>query len=216
MRFIIVGCGRDGGELAQALGQRGHQVTVIDRDPAAFERLPASFAGRKVTGVGFDREVLIAAGVQEVDGLAAATGSDEVNVVVARVARQEFRVPRVVARLDDPRKAEIYRRLGIQSVIPSLWAVHRMAELLGYSHLDSVLSLGSGEVEMVLAEVPHLLAGRNASELTVPGEVQVVAIIRSGRTFLASLGTVFREGDLVYLAVLTTSTGRLKSLLALG
>jgi trk system potassium uptake protein len=216
VRFIIVGCGRDGAGLAQALDQRGHVVTVIDRDPAAFERLAPSFKGHTISGVGFDRDVLIKAGVEHADGLAATTNSDEANVVTTRVARQTFRVPRVVARLYDPRKAEIYRRLGIQSVTPSTWAIHRIAELLSYTHLDVVLSLGSGEVEVIMAEVPHMLAGRNASELTIPGEAQVVAVNRGGRTFLATLGTVFREGDQVYLAVQAASTERVKSLLALG
>jgi trk system potassium uptake protein TrkA len=136
-------------------------------------------------------------------------------VVVARVARQIFRVPRVVARLYDPRKAEIYRRLGLQTINPATWGINRLAELLGYSHLDSMMSLGSGEVDLVEAEIPPLLVGRTVNELTLPNEVHVVAISRAGRTFLPTRGAVFQAGDLVHLVMLTTSADRLKTLLGL-
>jgi trk system potassium uptake protein TrkA len=201
--------------LALALIERGHSVTVIDRDPAAFERLGPRFAGRTVAGVGFDREVLLEAGIERADGLAAVTASDEANVVAARAARQVFRVPRVVARLHEPAKAEIYRRLGLQTVTPITWGIQRIAELLCHSQLDTVLSLGNGEVEIVEVEVPPLLHGRRASELTVPAEITVIALQRDGRTTLPALGTVLSKGDLVHLAVLASSVDRLKTLLAI-
>jgi trk system potassium uptake protein TrkA len=131
------------------------------------------------------------------------------------VARQIFRVPRVVARLYDPRKAEIYRRLGLQTINPATWGVNRLAELLCYSHLDPIMSLGSGEVELVEIEIPPLLVGRMVNELTLPGEIQVVAVSRDSRTFLPTRGTVFQAGDLVHLVILTTSTDRFKTLLGL-
>src|SRR5690349_3535005 len=146
MRLIIIGCGRMGAGLAQTLGQHGHKVTVVDADPAAFEQLGPAFTGQTVVGVGFDREVLLQAGIERADGLAAVTASDEANVVAARLARLMFRVPRVVARLYDPRKAEIYRRLDIQTISTTTWGIHRIAELLGYSQLDAIVSLGSGAV----------------------------------------------------------------------
>src|SRR4030042_1184683 len=108
MRIIIIGCGRMGSGLAQTLSLRGHAVTVVDRDPQAFERLGPAFKGKTLTGIGFDRDVLLRAGIERADGLAAVTFSDEANVVAARLASNIFHVPRVVARLYDPRKAEIY------------------------------------------------------------------------------------------------------------
>lgn len=215
MKIIVIGCGRVGAGLAQTLSQRGHEVSVVDNDPAAFERLGPRFKGQIVVGIGFDQEVLLHAGIERADGLAAVTTTDEANVVVARVARQIFRVPRVVARLYDPRKAEIYRRLGLQTINPAIWGVNRLAELLGYSHLDSMMSLGSGEVDLVEAEIPPLLVGRTVNELTLPNEVHVVAISRAGRTFLPTRGAVFQAGDLVHLVMLTTSADRLKTLLGL-
>jgi trk system potassium uptake protein TrkA len=216
MRIIVIGCGRMGAGLAQDLSLQGHSVTVVDSDSTAFERLGPVFKGQTIVGVGFDREVLLRAGIQRADGLAAVTVSDEANVVAARMASQVFRVPRVVARLYDPRKAEIYRRLGLQTISPVTWGVHHIAELLCYSPLETVLSLGSGDVELIEAEAPPLLVGRTMNDLMILGEIHVVAVTRGGKTFLPTLGTVFQEGDQLHLAVLATSVNRLKGLLGLA
>jgi trk system potassium uptake protein TrkA len=202
--------------LAQTLDSRGHNVSVVDVDPTAFERLGPAFKGMKVTGVGFDREVLLKAGIKRADGLAAVTGSDEANVVAARLASQFFQVPRVVARLYDPRKAEIYRRLGLQTITPVTWGINRIAELLSFFPLTTTASLGNGEVDLVEAEVSPLLAGRPVNEITVPGEIQVVAVSRGGKTFLPTLGTILQPGDWIHLALLAASADRLKALLALA
>lgn len=215
MRIIIIGCGRVGAGLAHALGLHGHTVTIVDRNPLAFERLGHSFAGTTVTGLGFDRDVLLQAGIERADGLATVTDSDEVNVVVARLANQVFRVPRVVARLYDPRKAEIYRRLGIQTISTTSWGVHRIAELLCFSQLEPLISLGNGDVELVETEVPPLLIGRTVRAVTISGEINVVAINRGNQTLLPTLDTEFRSGDRIHLAVLAASVNRLETLLGI-
>ena len=213
MKIIVIGCGGVGAGLAQTLSQRTHQVTVVDINPDAFERLGSSFKGRTILGIGFDRDVLIQAGVERADGLATVTNSDETNVVAAQVARQIFHVPRVVARLYDVRQAEIYKRLGIQTIAPTGWGINRIADLLLYSPLETVFSLGSGEVELVEIEVPRLLVGKEVRELILAGEIHIVSITRANKTFLPTLGTIFRKEDLLHLAVLTTSINRLKELL---
>ncbi|MDX2003914.1 MAG: TrkA family potassium uptake protein [Meiothermus sp.] len=215
MNFIIVGCGRMGSGLAQGLEQRGHGVTVIDRDPAALETLGPGFSGRRVVGVGFDREVLEQAGISRADGLAAVTNSDETNIVTARVARGIFRVPRVVARVYDPRKAEVYRRLGLETISTTVWGVGRIAELLTYTNLNVVESLGE-QVDLIEAEVPPTLAGRRVGDLTIPGEVLVVTLARGGKTVLPLAGSALEAGDRVRLAVFTPSADRLKALLEGG
>jgi len=215
MKIIIIGCGRMGSGLARVMSLRGHAVTVVDRDQAAFERLGAGFKGQTVVGVGFDREVLLRAGIDRADGLAALTESDEANVVAARLASQVFHIPRVVARLYDPRKAEIYRRLGLRTIAPVRWGITRAADLLSHSQLEPVVSLGS-DVEIVEVEVPPLLVGRMVNELMAPGEIHVVAITRGGKTILPTLGTLFREGDMIHIAVLSTSADRLTELLGLA
>jgi len=215
MRIIIVGCGRMGAALAGTLGLRGHQVTVVDTDPTAFENLDEALRCATVVGVGFDRDVLTQAGIQRADGLAAVTASDETNVVAARMASQVFHVPRVVARLYDPRKAEIYHRLGLQTIAPITWGVHRIADLLCYSQLDPIVSLGT-DVDIVEVDISPQLVGRAVKDLTIPGEVHVVAISRGGKTMLPGPGTAFQTGDLVHLALLASSADRVRALLGLG
>jgi trk system potassium uptake protein TrkA len=215
MRVIVVGCGRLGSGLAETLGLRGHIVTVVDNDPLAFERLGPSFRGQTVLGVGFDRDVLLKAGIERADCLAAVTTSDDANVVAARMASHVFHVPKVIARLYDPRKAEIYKRLGLLTVSPITWGVNHIADLVCYAPLESVLSLGS-EVDVIQAEAPALLVGRTVRDLTILGEIHVVAITRGGKTFLPTQGTAFQDGDLLHLAVLASAMERLKGLLASG
>lgn len=213
MKILIVGCGRVGAGLAQTLVSGGHSVVVIDKDPLAFEKLGAKFKGQIVEGIGFDREILLKAGIERADGLAAVTSSDEANVVVARIARDIFHVPKVVARLFDHRQSELYKRLGLQTIAPTGWGIHRIAELLVHSPLDAVLSLGTGDVDVVEAEVPPLLVGKTVRDLTVLGEIHVVSITRANKTTLPTQGAIFREGDVLHLAVLASSMNRLKELL---
>jgi trk system potassium uptake protein TrkA len=118
-----------------------------------------------------------------------------------------------VARLYDMRQAEIYKRLGLQTIAPTSWGINRIADLLLYSPLETVLSLGSGNVEIVEAEVPHLLVGKTVRDFTVAGEIHIVSITRANKTFLPMQGTIFQDGDVLHLAVLTTSLSRLRELL---
>lgn len=214
MRFIVTGCGRTGAGLAAQLDAAGHDVTVIDTDASAFDRLGPSFGGTRMCGVGFDRTVLERAGVERVDGLAAVTGNDEVNAVVARLAARIFRVPKVVARLHDPLKAEIYRRLGIQVVAPVDWSIHRTADLLTFAQGGVLVSLGSGQVDLVEASAPAPLEGRRVAEIAVPGEILPVALSRAGRTFVPTDATIVHAGDVLHVACVGASRGRLESLLA--
>lgn len=214
MKFIIIGCGRVGAGLARTLNQRGHEIVIVDKDPAANVGLGGGLSGHLIVGSALDREVLLQTGITRADGLAAVTGSDDVNIVTARLARQVFHVPRVVARVYDPRKAEVYQRLGLQTLNPATWGVSRIAELLSYARLQPTASLGAGDVDMIETDVPPLLVGRTVNDVTIPGEVHVTAISRGGRTFLPTLGTTFTEGDLLHLVVLTTAAKRVEALFA--
>jgi trk system potassium uptake protein TrkA len=215
MKIIIVGCGRIGSGLAQALDKAGHEVYVIDSNPAAFGNLNPAFKGKTVEGIGFDRDVLLKARIDRADAVAAVTSSDESNAVIAQLAREAYRVPKVVARMYDRQKADIYRRLGVLTLSSTTWGIRRAMDLINYSPLNTVTSLGSGEVDLVEIEVPALLIGRQARELMVSGEVIVTAIVRGNKTFIPTMGTTFEKDDLIYLAVATASTGRLKRLLGM-
>ncbi|HEX3027509.1 MAG TPA: TrkA family potassium uptake protein [Clostridia bacterium] len=216
MKVIIVGCGKLGSGLARHLVQKGHNVTVIDKDPEAFELLGKDFTGEKVVGLGFDRDVLEKAQIRRADAIVACSKSDETNALIGRLAQNIYKVPRVISRLYDPRKAEIYKTLGIQTISTTTWGITRVAEMLSYNQLDSVLTLGSSNVELVRIETPALLVGKTLNELSVIGEIEVVAISRKNKTFLPTLGTALQKHDVIYLAVMSTSVSRLKSLLGLA
>lgn len=216
MKIIIVGCGRIGSGLAMKLSQSDNEIIVIDQEPLTFKHLSTGFKGKTIAGVGFDREVLLAAGIKRTDSLAAVTSNDEANALTARIASQIFGVPRVVSALHEPRKAEIYRRLGLQVFDPMSWGVNRVADLLSFAPVNVAMSIGNGDVDIMEIEIPALLVGRRVGELTIPGEVSVVSISRGNRSIIPVINTVFENRDLVHLAVATASVERLKSLLGLG
>ena len=215
MKTIIIGCGRIGSGLALKLNQSAHDITVIDQDPLTFKHLGAGFKGKTIAGVGFDRDVLLSAGIERADSLAAVTSNDEANALTARIASQIFGVPRVVSALHEPRKAEIYRRLGLQVFDPMSWGVNRVADLLSFAPVNVAMSIGNGDVDIMEIEIPALLVGRRVGELTIPGKVSVVSISRGNRSLIPVINTVFENRDLVHLAVATASGERLKSLLGL-
>jgi trk system potassium uptake protein TrkA len=215
MRVIIMGCGRVGEQLARLLLEEGRQVTVIDYDAKALERLGPGFKGKTVLGVGFDRQVLLKAGIEHADAFAAASASDNANIVAARIAHNIFHVPRVVARLYDPLRAEIYRRLGLLTISSTTWGAERIRELLTYADLDPLITFGSGEVCMLNLETTPLLAGRAVKDLTIPNEISVSAITRDGSAFIPTMGTQLRPGDMIHLAVLAVAMDRFKRLVGL-
>jgi len=216
MNVIIMGCGRVGEQLSLLLMNEGHQVTVIDVNPQALARLGPDFKGRKVIGVGFDQDVLINAGIETAGAFAATSSSDNVNIIAARIARNYFHVPRVVARLYDPRRAEIYQRLGLLTISSTTWGAERIRELLTQSDLDPILTYGSGEVCLLTFETPYHLVGKMVKHLTVAGEIQVIAITRKGHAFIPQAGTVLQGGDLLHLGVLASAMNRVRIFLGVG
>jgi len=216
MKVIIMGCGRVGEQLSFLLLNEGHLVTVIDSDPLALDRLGPNFKGQKIHGVGFDQDILISAGIENADAFAATSSSDNANIVAARIARNHFRVPRVVARLYDPRRAEIYQRLGLLTISSTTWGAERIRELLTHSDLDPVLTYGSGEVCLLTFEVPYPLIGKMVKHLAVPGESHVMAITRQGHAFIPVGGSELQQGDLLHLVVLASGMERVKQFLGLS
>jgi trk system potassium uptake protein TrkA len=216
MNVIVMGCGRVGEQLSHLLLEEGHQVTVIDVDPLALARLGPDFKGRKVNGIGFDQEVLRSAGIETADAFAATSSSDNANIIAARIARNHFRVPRVVARLYDPSRAESYQRLGLLTISSTTWGAERIRELITHDELDPIMSFGSGEVCLLTVETPFHLVGKMAKHLVVPGEIQLIAITREGHAFIPLSGTELRTGDLLHMALLASAMGQIKVFLGLG
>jgi len=216
MKVIIMGCGRVGVQLARLLVDEGHQVAVIDYDASALTHLEPNFKGQKIVGVGFDKDVLIKAGIEHADAFAAASSSDNANILAARIAHNIFHVPRVVARLFDPQRAEIYRRLGMLTISSTTWGAERIRELLTSAEIDPIHSFGSGEVSLVNIEVPAQLVGRMVKDLTVTSEIAVVAVTRQGAAFIPTLGSQFKDGDIIHVAILASALDRFKTLLGLS
>ncbi len=215
MNVIIMGCGRMGEKISWMLSEAGHAVAVIDPDLKLLAHLGPEFPGRKVHGIGFDRKVLIRAGIETADAFAATSPSDNMNIVASRIAREIFHVPQVVARLYDPRRAEIYRRLGLVTLSMIDWGAERIVELLTHTNLDPILSLGKGEVILTSIEASQNLAGRTVRDLLVPGEINVIAIVREGEAIMPGMGTELRSCDYVYLAVHAGAMDRLDAMLGL-
>ncbi len=216
MKIIIMGCGRVGSQIARLMSDENHEVMVIEQDPVAIARLGPFFKGAVIRGLGFDKQVLLDAGIEQADAFVAASQSDNANIIAARIARNIFHVPRVVARLYDPLRAEIYRRLGLLTISTTTWGAERIRELITHAELDPVFSFGSGEVSLVALQVPVRLVGRMVRDLTVPGETHIVSITRDGQAFLPVTGTEFRDNDILHVAVMARSMVRFQKMLGLG
>lgn len=215
MKVIIVGCGKLGSGLALSLVKAGHTVTVIDIDAEALKALGANFPGTTIVGIGFDKDVLETANIRMADAIVACSKSDEANALIGRIAKTIYRVPRVISRLYDPRKAAIYRTLGLQTISTTTWGVQRTMEMLHYNQLDTVYTVSDGPIGIVRVDAPILLAGRTVNDITLIGEIQVVSIARDNKSFLPTLGTVIRENDEIYIAVHAASRNKLKDMLGL-
>jgi len=215
MKIIIMGCGRVGLQVSHLLVRIGHDVTVIDHDANALARLGADFKGRIVRGLGFDKNVLLEAGVETAEGFVAASSSDNANIVAARIARNIFRVPRVVARLYDPVRAEVYQRLGLTTISSTAWGAERIVEVVTHTDLDVLNIFQDNGATMVRVEAPAMLGGHRVSNLNIPSEVLVTAITRNDHTFIPVSGTEFQEGDLLFIAVIPSAMKRLEELLGL-
>ncbi len=215
MKVIVMGCGRIGSQVSMILDQQGHDVTVIDHDANADGRLGSGFKGRVIRGLGFDRNVLDEAGIDKADAFVTASSSDNANIVAARIARNMFHVPRVIARLYDPRQAEIYQRLGLTTISSTTWGAERIRQILTHTDLDVWDSFGRGEVSVVSIDTPPQLFGRTVSQLTVPGEIMIIAITRNDHALMPVSGTEFQEGDLIHLAVIASAMTRLEEMLGL-
>jgi trk system potassium uptake protein TrkA len=216
MKVIVMGAGRVGSEVCLVLARNGHSVTVIDHDDNAVDRLgPAGFKGKVIRGLGFDRQALLEAQIETADAFVAASSSDNANIVAARIARYIFKVPRVIARLYDPLRAEVYKRLGLITISTTTWGAERIYELITHTDLDVTHTFGRGEVSILSYEVSYELAGRSVREINIPGEISVISVTREGQAFIPSAGTTFREGDVIHLTVMASAMGRIEQMLGL-
>jgi trk system potassium uptake protein len=211
VHIVIMGCGRVGSTLAHSLEARGHSLSVIDSSAEAFRRLGSDFTGLTVTGIGFDREVLIAAGIERADAFAAVSSGDNSNIISARLARETFGVQRVVARIYDQKRAEVYERLGIPTVATVRWTADRMIR-----HIipDSTAELWRDPTSVVsLIEVP--VHGDWVSQplhsLEEASGGRVAYVMRFGLGMLPTASTVIQDGDQIFMLVTDDMVERVKA-----
>ncbi len=215
MHVVIVGCGRVGSTLAVGLVASGHTVAVIDRKPESFTRLGEKFGGTTVAGIGFDRDVLLEAGIEKAQAVAAVTNGDNSNILIARVAREKFGIEKVVARIYDPKRAEIYERLGISTVATVKWTSERILRRI-LPDLPAVeWTDPSSNVVLVEREFPNSLVGRRVIELDIPG-VRLSAVRRLGVALIPDSQTLVQQSDVGYFAVGTDALKNLDKHLAKG
>jgi len=203
VHVVIMGCGRVGSSLAVALERLGHDVAVVDRDPQAFRRLGTEFHGQQVVGMGFDRQVLVRAGVERSDAFAAVSSGDNSNIIAARVAREEFGVQHVVARIYDPKRAAVYERLGIPTVATVPWTTDRLLRMVLPDGVATAWRDPSGTVAVLQLPLHEDWVGRRVSELEQAIGARVAFIVRFGTGVLPKAGTVVQADDLVYAAAIS-------------
>ena len=201
MHVVVVGCGRVGAQLSTRLVEQGHSVAVVDKNAKAFNRLPEDFGGKRIVGFGFDRDRLSEAGIDEANALAAVTSGDNSNIVVARIAKETYAIERVVARIYDPRRAEIYQRLGINTVATVAWTTDQAMRRIMPDQTGSEYIEPTGKVAVVEREVPSVAVGRPLDEVDEPGQFRVVALTRNGEATVPAKGLVMQEGDILLVAM---------------
>jgi trk/ktr system potassium uptake protein len=201
MHVVVVGCGRVGSGLAVRLADQGHSVAIVDRSERAFRRLPGGWPGRAVVGSGFDRGDLDRAGAGEAGALAAVTSGDNSNILTARIARENYGIANVVARIYDPRRAEIYQRLGIPTVATVTWTIDRVMRRILPDTVAGEWTDASGALLLVERPLPDGWAGKRLRDLSMPGRANLVAVTRAATPRLDVNDVVGQEGDVITLVV---------------
>ena len=208
MHVVVMGCGRVGAAIARRLEAIGHSVAVIDQDPAAFRRLGPDFTGRQVTGLGFDRQTLLDAGIDSAGAFAAVSSGDNSNIISARVARETFGVQHVVARIYDEKRAEVYERMGIPSVATVPWTVSRLLRELLSVKVSELWRDPTGQVVLMRVTVTEGWVGRKLAELEAASGARAAWLVRFGAAQLPTPATVLQDGDQLVVAVTDEITGR--------
>jgi trk system potassium uptake protein TrkA len=199
--MVIMGCGRTGAALATEFESRGHTVAIIDRIGDAFRRLPADFQGQKITGIGFDRDTLVSAGVEDAYAFAAVSSGDNSNILAARVVRETYGVENVVARISDSGRAEVYRRLGIPTVAPVPWTCTQIVSRLLPGGSDNVYSDPSSGIALRRLPINKGWVGRRYDALERAMGCRVAYVVRFGSAVLPTPDTLVQAGDETYFVI---------------
>jgi len=214
VHLVIMGCGRVGASLARALERRGHTVAVVDFNVEAFRRLGPGFSGQTVKGVGFDREVLLEAGINRAEAFAAVSSGDNSNILAARVVRETFGVHNVVARIYDPGRAEVYERVGIPTVATVRWTTDQVLRRLLPAGSEPLWRDPSGLVTLMEVHAHPSWVGRPISQIESSAQVRIPFVQRLGQGTVPDGRTLFQDGDLIYAAVESVRVADVEMILA--
>jgi trk system potassium uptake protein TrkA len=214
--IVIMGCGRVGSRLALTLESRGHEVAILDQSPDAFRRLGNSFTGRTVTGIGFDRDTLLAAGIERADAFAAVSSGDNSNIISARIARETFGVSNVIARIYDPARAEVYERLGIPTVATVSWTTDQMLRRLLPAGAEALWRDPTGHIALAQIHLHPGWIGRTLRSLEDQSGARIAFLTRLGEGYIPRAETVVQEGDLVHILVRDSDLAAAEALFARG
>jgi trk system potassium uptake protein TrkA len=199
VHIVIMGCGRVGSTLAHILEDRGHSVAIIDQNPEAFRRLRSGFKGRRVTGFGFDRDVIAEAGIEQAAAFVAVSSGDNSNIISARVARETFGIDNVVARIYDPRRAEVYQRLGIPTVATVRWTADQILRRLLPEGAEPLWRDSTGEVVLAELDTGPIWVGDKVATLEEAAGTRVAFLTRMGEALVPRADTVIQDGDIVHV-----------------
>src|SRR6476619_7937226 len=208
-----MGCGRVGSAIARRLEEVGHSVAVIDQDPEAFRRLGPDFDGRQVTGLGFDRQTLLDAGIDSAGAFAAVSSGDNSNISSARVARETFGIENVVARIYDPGRAEVYQRLGIPTVATVRWTSDQVLRRLLPSGSEPQWRDPSGSVRLMEVHVDRAWVGRTIDQMEEATGARIPFVFRMGSGIVPKRNSIFQDGDLLYAAVVDAKLAAVEAIL---
>ncbi len=209
MYIVIVGCGRVGAELAKLLSNDGHDVVIVDRDPLAFNRLGGTFNGVTLVGNGFDPDILKEAGIEKADVFCALTNGDNTNLIAAQVAKKIFAIPKVIARVYDPERAQIYQSLGLDIMSGTILFAAMLRDKIIESRFSSYL-IETKDVGVIQIEAKGSLIDQSIRDINLEGEFQVVAIKKIDGTIIPSPSTVLKKNDVIMAIVKTESLDKIK------
>jgi len=210
MYTIIVGCGRVGSELAKILSHEGHNVVIIDKKAESFNRLGSAFNGVTLVGSGFDSDLLKSAGIAQADAFCAVTNGDNTNLIAAQIAKTIFKVPKVITRVYDPKRAEIYKALGLDVISGTVLFASMLRDKIIESRFSSYL-IETGELGVLEIRVNGQLKGKRVSQLNIPNELIVITVIKKKKgTVIPEPDTVVEEGDTIMAVVRTSSLNKIR------
>ncbi len=211
MHVVIIGCGRVGARLAQILSSEGHNIVIIDKNPESFKRLGSAFNGITIPGIGFDLDTLKRAGIERADALAAVTNGDNSNIMVSQIAKRIFNVPRVVSRVYDPYRAQIYKNFGINTISSTIIGANIIKNMLTQENYTYHLPVArdAAIIEFILKEELDGLKCATFQE-ELGSKFAISAVIRKNHTHFLDKDFVFKKGDQVLGIAKLEAIGKIK------